>query len=65
MEVEPEKLSSPGKAGSQAYEGGAREAEPTGKGWSRVYFYLFFFALFLILLLQSFPNLKTRIKLIK
>jgi hypothetical protein len=60
MEAEPEKLSSPGKAGSQAYEGGAREAQPTGKGWSRVYFLLHF-----DLTATSFPNLKTRIKLIK
>jgi len=43
MEVEPEKLSPPGKAGSQAYGGGAREAEPAGKGWSCVYFYLLFY----------------------
>jgi hypothetical protein len=33
MEAEPEKLSPPGKAGSQAYGDGAREAEPAGKGW--------------------------------
>jgi len=43
MEAEPEKLSPPEKAGSQAYGGGAREAEPAGKGWSCAYFYLFIY----------------------
>jgi hypothetical protein len=33
MEVEPEKLSPPGKAGSQPMKGEPEEAEPAGKGW--------------------------------